>query len=124
MLEVIAKTPGSSSMEPPHIALLEAVVQRFLETETSPDKGNDPVLTAIKTVADALSRCLDFEWTGPHGKIRDAFSRVIVSAERSLRKQVKEHRHVSTRFMDMLEDIEKPWRIKLATTSVAPLVGK
>jgi hypothetical protein len=110
MLEVLAKTPGSSSIEPPLIHLCEEVVYSFFKESRSND---DAILTAVKTVLDVVTRLLQFEWDCARDLVKEGLSNIIVSAEGFLQKRLKEHREVGSRLLEVLEDLEKPWRIKM-----------
>jgi hypothetical protein len=110
MLEVLAKTPGSSSVDPPFIHLIEEVVDAFFKDNPSSD---DAILTDVKTVLDLVTRLLHFEWICSRDQVKEGISGIIVKAEGMLQKRVKEHREVGSRLLDVLEDLEKPWRLKM-----------
>jgi len=103
MMEILAKTPGSSSVEPPDVEKLEDVTRKYLADRTKQGTADDAVLTSVKTVLDALSRSLQFEWTCSQDQVREALSNIIILAESKLRKQHKEHREVSSRLMEAIE---------------------
>ena len=113
MLEVLAKTPGSSMVGPPPIHSLQQVANKFLAKEAqSGVTSDDHVLTAVKTVKDVLSRLLQFEWDCPREQVVDVLGRIVLEAESKLRKQKKDHRDVGLELMGVLEDMEIPWRIQ------------
>jgi Zinc finger C-x8-C-x5-C-x3-H type (and similar) len=114
LLEVLGKTPGSSSVDPPPIELYEKVAFKFLH---EPRRTDDEHLTSVKTVCDSVSRLLQFEWDQPHDDVKDGLSNVIIAAEGMLKKQHKDHRLVASNLCTVLEDLDKPWRIKLRHTS-------
>lgn len=117
MMEVLAKIPGSSSVDPPDIQEMQKVVKKFLENEANASIADDKVLTCVKTVKDAVTRALDFEWMCAQDSVRDGLSTIILLAEERLRKQQKEHRDVASSLMEILGDIEKPWRISVKDTA-------
>jgi len=117
IVEILAKIPGSSSVNPPDIQDLQVVVKKFLEKEANASTEADKVLTCVKTVRDAVSRALDFEWVCTQDSVRKGLSDVILLAEGRLRKQQKEHRDVASSLMDILGDIDKPWRILVNETN-------
>ena len=55
MLEILAKTPGSSSVGPPPVQSLETVSIKFLDKQTKPSMSADQVLTSVKTIKDVLA---------------------------------------------------------------------
>jgi len=62
MLDVLARIPGSSSVEPPPIGFLEKVATKFFTKEASAKAGPDQVLTNVKTIRDVLTTVLQMEW--------------------------------------------------------------
>lgn len=81
MVEVLAKIPGSSSVDPPAIQVLQEVIHKYLEKEASGFSTDDKVLTSVKTVRDAVSRALDFQWICPQDDVRAGLTTIIVLAE-------------------------------------------
>ncbi|GKY97164.1 hypothetical protein MPSEU_000674800 [Mayamaea pseudoterrestris] len=112
MLEVLAKIPGSSSVDPPPPEEFEAAATKFLDQEVDADSSDDHVLTVVKTVLDAVTRTLLFDWDCGADQIRSSLSNIILHAESKLRKKFKDHRDVGGRLMDLLEDLGKPWRVR------------
>jgi hypothetical protein len=113
MVEVLTKIPPSSSVDPPPVDLCEDVIGLFLRNEANDSASDDIALTAVKTIADALTRLLQFEWDMPREEVQRGLSSIILLAEGKLRKARKDHREVASRLMDTMEDMEKPWRIRL-----------
>jgi hypothetical protein len=111
MIEILAKTPGSSSIEPPPINLCEEVLKAFLKD--CGNLGEDKILTLVKKVLDAVKRLLQFEWDPPREQVQEGLCNIALSAEAKLKKQIKEHRDVSTELMHVVIDLEKPWRINI-----------
>jgi len=75
--------------------------------------GDGVVLSASKTVLDAVTRLLQFEWDCTRNEVVEGLEQIILEAESKLDKRNKEHRNVSSRLMEVLEDLEKPWRVKI-----------
>jgi hypothetical protein len=115
MLEVLAKTPGSSSIDPPPMDRIEEAVNLFLDESRSSDEA---VLTAVKTIVDLVTRLLQFEWDASREVVKEGLSNVLEAADGRLRIKVKEHREVRNRLAEILEEeLEKPWRIKLRSSA-------
>lgn len=110
MLEILARTPGSSSVDPPPIHLCDEVVQQFFKENRLSD---DAILTSSKTVLDVVSRLLQFEWDCTKDVVKDSLENIILAAESNLKKKHKDHRDVGLRLSGALDDLEKPWRIKM-----------
>ena len=62
MLEVMAKVPGSCSLEPPQVQALETVAIQFIQKEASASATQDQILTSVKTIRDVLETVLQMEW--------------------------------------------------------------
>jgi hypothetical protein len=123
MIEILTKIPGSSSVDPPPIDPCKEVVGLFLDDQIRGDTSDDLVLTAVKTVSNALDRLLLFEWDVSREVVKNALSGIILLAEGKLRKAKKDHREVATSLMFALEEMEKPWRITLKDVSPVSEAG-
>lgn len=108
ILEILGKIPGSSSTDPPPIEDYQAVASSFLREKRPND---DQQLTAVKTVRDGDSRLLQFEWDQPRDQVENALSSVLLEAIQHL-KTHQDHKLVRKDLLDLLQDLEKPWRIK------------
>lgn len=97
-------------MDPPSIHLIEENVDLFLKEKLSTD---DAILTSVKTILDLVMRLLHFEWDCSRDQVTKSIENMIVRAEANLQKRYKEHREVGTRLFEILEELEKPWRIQL-----------
>ena len=109
LLEILATTPGSSICDPPPIDLCQQVVSTFLKENTSGDEA----LGASKTVLDVVARLLQFEWDCTRDEVSKGLEKMLLGAESNLDKRNKEHRNVASQLMNVLEDLEKSWRIKI-----------
>ena len=45
--------------------------------------------------------------------MKEAISEILLDTEAYLKKRIKEHREASKRLMEKVEDLEKPWRVKV-----------
>jgi hypothetical protein len=89
------------------------VLNAFLKQNCGSTASDDSILTAVKTVLDAVVRLLQFEWDSTREQVAEGLSNVIETAESKLKKRQPDHRTVAARLVEVLEDLEKPWRIKL-----------
>ena len=117
MMEILAKTPGSCSVGPPPIQSLETVSTKFLDKEAKSSVDADKVLTAVKTVKDVLETVLQFEWDVKRDEVVEVLGKIVISAEAKLRKQNKDHRETAKEIMMVLEDMDRPWRIRIKEDS-------
>lgn len=111
MIETLAKIPGSSSVHPPAIDVIKKAFEEFLGSKAG--VGDDIILSQGKTVLAAVKRLLQFEWDPPRQAVEDGLTHVVILAEGKLKKQVKDHRVLSSELMQVVEDLETPWRIKM-----------
>ena len=123
MMEILAKTPGSSSVGPPPIQSLEMVSTKFLENEAQSSLTADKVLTSVKTVKNVLETVLHFEWDVTRDEVVEVLGKIVLFAESKLRKQIKDHRETASELMMLLEDMEKPWRIQIKEDPAETLVS-
>ena len=112
LVEVLTKMPGSSSADPPPIDTCEQVFSRYLSERVKDQTNDDSVLTAVKTVVNAIERLLCFEWRVQQSEVKEVLCNVILIAEGKLRKRQKEHVQVASFLLEILHDLDKPWRIK------------
>lgn len=112
LIEVLTKVPGSSSADPPPIEMCEESFQRYLSEKIKEQTSDDAVLTVVKTVFNAIQRLLDFEWRADQNEVKDVLCNIILLADGKLRKKQKDHRQVATDLLEILHDLDKPWRIK------------
>ncbi|CAB9509012.1 NFX1-type zinc finger-containing protein 1 [Seminavis robusta] len=119
LIVVLTRIPGSSAADPPPIVACEAVIGKYLSEETKASASDEAVLTAVKTVSDAVKRLLGFEWQASRDDVHEFLSNVILLAEGSLRKKRKEHRLVGSSLEEILDDLEKPWRIQTRSKASA-----
>lgn len=113
LIEVLARMPGSSSADPPPLSSCEHIFIRYLDGKAKATASDDAVLTAVKTVSDALTRLFCFEWTESQDAVKDVLRNVTIAAEDKLRKRREDHREVASSLLDIMRDLDKPWRIKV-----------
>lgn len=109
MIEVIAKIPSSSSIEAPPIDQCESLFEALLKQKLTEDK----MLDLVRAVLRAIERLLQAEWDPPKELVREGLCNIAVLADGQLVKQKKEHRTVSNGLMNIVDDLEKPWKIKI-----------
>ena len=68
----------------------------------------EPQLDDNKTVMEVVNRLLQFEWECDREAVKDGLSKMLLLADAKLDKSDKEHRNVSLRLMETLEDLERP----------------
>ena len=112
LIEVLTRIPGSSSADPPPIEMCEKSFQRYLSEKIKEQTNDDVVLTAVKTVFNAIQRLLEFEFRAEQSEVKDVLCNIILLAEGKLRKRQKDHLQVASHLLEILHDLDKPWRIK------------
>jgi Zinc finger C-x8-C-x5-C-x3-H type (and similar) len=112
LVVVLTRVPGSSSADPPPLGCCEPVFTRFLAEQVNDTTSDEAVLTAVKTVLEAIKRFLCFEWQASRDDVKDVLSNIILVAEAKLRKKRKDHLQVASKLLEYLEDLDKPWTVK------------
>jgi hypothetical protein len=108
LVEILAKIPGSSSLDPPPSNLCKRAVSTLLGKSKLSD---DRVLKVTETVQNCTVRLMQFEWDEPREEVCAALTDILLLAEGVLRKQNKDHRQMSQSILKHVEDLERPWRI-------------
>jgi len=88
LVELVAKIPGSSSVEPPAIVECEEFHIRFLQAGVKSAKAND-ILIVVKTVRDAVARLLQFEWVADREDMKRVLTTIVARAEGTLDKTIR-----------------------------------
>ena len=109
LIETLAKIPGSSSIDPPPVHLCKCAALLLLNP--SKKASDDDTLKICELVQNFSTRLMQFEWEEPKEEVCSALTEILIQAEGSLRKQIKDHRQMAQTIMKLIEDLEKPWRI-------------
>ena len=113
LVEVLTRIPVSSSVVPPPVDDCEALFEKYLQNQIQQETDDNAVLTAVKTVLDTVKRLLWFEWEAQREDVKELLSNIIVAADGKLKKKRKEHLEVARSLMEVLSDMDLPWRIKI-----------
>lgn len=116
LVECLAKIPPSSSVEPPPITSCLKVVQNLCGIV---QRDENPVsrVTTVEVIQNAVSRMLGFEWDCDKEVVQGSITEILLSADACLKKSIKEHRVVSAKLMKSIEDVEKPWRVRVKSSA-------
>eukprot|EP00428_Durinskia_dybowskii_P082513 CAMPEP_0170423574 /NCGR_PEP_ID=MMETSP0117_2-20130122/37084_1 /TAXON_ID=400756 /ORGANISM="Durinskia baltica, Strain CSIRO CS-38" /LENGTH=140 /DNA_ID=CAMNT_0010682359 /DNA_START=222 /DNA_END=640 /DNA_ORIENTATION=+ len=74
LVESLARAPGSWTVEPPPIEVIEGAFKAYLANQDSNSRSNETLLTQGKTTLAAVQRLLDFEWFPPKEAIQECLT--------------------------------------------------
>ncbi|KAG3141311.1 hypothetical protein PI126_g15554 [Phytophthora idaei] len=119
LLSALSRLPFSASIAPPPLPAISKAVSALLSRVTQYGggdealDGNDETLEGVELVERVVTRLLKFTWDLKRDDIKDALDDMIAEADSSLNVRLKTHRTVRNRLTSLLNEMEKPWSIKV-----------
>ncbi|KAG2789761.1 hypothetical protein PC129_g8833 [Phytophthora cactorum] len=119
LLSALSRLPFSASIAPPPLPAISKAVSALLSRVTQYGggdealDGNDETLEGVELVERVVTRLLKFTWDLKRDDVKDALDEMIAEADSSLNVRLTTHRTVRSRLTSLLNEMEKPWGIKV-----------
>eukprot|EP00474_Spongospora_subterranea_P008580 CRZ09038.1 hypothetical protein [Spongospora subterranea] len=112
LIETLAKMPFSSNMKPPPIMECSGAVSSFAQrcfTGGDPDED----IEAVQIIFNLVVRLLKVKWVSSQAEVRQGLESMLNRAASGLHFSLQEHRNFQSKILDLLNEFEKPWTIKI-----------
>ncbi|ETI29722.1 hypothetical protein L914_21561 [Phytophthora nicotianae] len=126
LLSALARLPYSASIHPPPLPHCTKAVTALLTQPkgSGTSDGNDETLESVELVERVVRGLMKFTWDLRREDVKDALNKMITKAHSSLNIEFKTHRPVITRLAALLNELEKPWIIKVIKPEAADVGQK
>jgi hypothetical protein len=124
LVTIVTNIPGSASVGPPPISHCQDAVLMLVDVHVKKLRSPPPeILIIAELVYKVVGRLLEFEWDCEASVVKDALSNMLAKAQSCLIVQIREHGDVARQILSKLEDLEKPWRIRVQPQLADPSPG-
>ena len=111
LVVLLAKLPFASNVLPPPLQPCTEAIQKLVRL---PSSSHQETIGKIEIALNAINRLLQFTWNADKEDVLSAICGIADAASPQLKLSNTEERKLSQKLNSCLEEIEKPWAIKLS----------
>ncbi|ORY39360.1 hypothetical protein BCR33DRAFT_788369 [Rhizoclosmatium globosum] len=117
LLAALSRLPASSDVDPPAISEIENVFDIVFDSKNRP---SNPDVKRVEMSIDVVNRLQKFLWREDRSEVKGGLENVLSGASSCLAVKFPDHRKAQGKINDLLEQLEKPWTIKVAEVMHIP----